>query len=138
MDPIIFESDFICVEWIPKEHLLISRFKSTKNEFNYEEYLHVIEGVKSVLGDQHFLSMADIRHAFFTMDKEAQKLAANHKWMKKFKIAEAVITDSLAIKIALDFYLKVFRPKPVTRGFSNEEDAILWLHKEWKKFTENC
>ncbi|MGZ3885614.1 MAG: DUF7793 family protein [Bacteroidia bacterium] len=43
-------------------------------------------------------------------------------------MADALITDSLAMRLIANSYIKFNRPEVPTRMFSDEKKAIEWLH----------
>lgn len=73
------------------------------------------------------VALMDIRGDCLNMSNEAKQLAANHKELNECRIAEAILTDSLAIRIAANFYFKLFRPPIPMKLFSKEKKAIEWL-----------
>jgi hypothetical protein len=63
-----------------------------------------------------------------TSSQEARKYAAELK--EKNIIAEALIVNSLGIRILANFYIKVNRPKQKIRTFSNIASALTWINSQ--------
>src|SRR5438477_1049187 len=61
-----------------------------------------------------------------TSSNEARKYAAKLK--EKNVIAEALIIDSLAIRLLAAFFIKVNKPKQKMRIFANLDPALAWIN----------
>lgn len=46
---------------------------------------------------------------------------------QKNKLAEAIVLDSIGIRLLANFYIKTFKPKIPTKIFTNFEEAKNWL-----------
>ena len=57
---------------------------------------------------------------------EARELAANNE-LSKNRISLAFVTDSLAHKLVVNFFIKFNRPNTPTKLFTDEREAISWL-----------
>lgn len=70
--------------------------------------------------------LADARlHCSIT--SEARKYFAEHSVKNRFT-AVAVLSDSLPVRILLNFYVNIDRPDVPTKLFSNEPEALEWLN----------
>jgi hypothetical protein len=70
--------------------------------------------------------LADARlHCSIT--SEARKYFAEHSVKNRFT-AVAVLSDSLPVRILLNFYVNIDRPDVPTKLFSNETEALEWLN----------
>lgn len=58
---------------------------------------------------------------------EGRKLYADSKYIQTYRIADAFIVKSLALKMVANFFIQVTRPKVLTRMFNDEESALNWL-----------
>ena len=56
--------------------------------------------------------------------------------MQKKLIAQAVLVNSLATRIAGNFYIRFNKPTKPTKIFTNAEDAKSWLLYKKKEFEE--
>ena len=76
------------------------------------------------------LMLYDAR-AHFTLTEDAMEFAQKDIFNKK-RIATAIISDKTAIKITVDYMMKIMKTTIPIKVFSNKEEAILWLlsHKE--------
>lgn len=74
--------------------------------------------------------------------KDVRDINLGHVSMKAFqyhasnpqnnKYAEAIVLNSVGIRLLANFYIKTFRPKVPTKVFTNFEQAKSWL-REMKK-----
>ena len=99
----------------------------------------ILEGVDMELADvkeshlaatnlaagKRMLKLVDAR-VQFTISKEARVYGANNETPEN-NIARAVITESLANKIVINFFIKFYKPKSPFKMFSTENDALDWL-----------
>lgn len=87
-----------------------------------EEYF---EAVKNLGGGKSFCNLVLLKK-FISVGTEARKVAASEE-NNKYTIADAFVTDSVALKIVGNFYIRYDKPVRPTKLFTNEEDALKWL-----------
>ena len=66
--------------------------------------------------------------SFNTPNDESMKYSVTEEGTRYTK-ANAIVVESLALRIGANFYLNFFRPKVITRVFNSEKDAAKWLSK---------
>lgn len=69
------------------------------------------------------------------ISSEARKFGSNPE-IQKSLIAQAVLVNSLATRIAGNFYIRFNKPPKPTRIFTNAEDAMSWLLYKKKEFEQ--
>ncbi|MFI5150641.1 MAG: hypothetical protein ACHQRM_12960 [Bacteroidia bacterium] len=57
---------------------------------------------------------------------EARAFGATEGY-SKYRLADAILVDSTAMKLVVNFYIAFNKPKVPTRMFSKEEEAVRWL-----------
>ena len=62
---------------------------------------------------------------FMGMSKEAGVYATLPE-VNRFTLASAVLIETLATKLLLNFYLKINKPTVPTKGFNDKESAFIW------------
>jgi hypothetical protein len=67
-----------------------------------------------------------IVNEYNTINKEASEYAAS-EIAGRYTIANAVIVKSAAVRIATNFFIRIFKPVRPTKMFSDEERALQWL-----------
>ena len=63
---------------------------------------------------------------FNPITKEASEYAASEA-AAIYTIADAIVISNFAIRIATNFYIKIFKPRRPTKMFNSEERAVEWL-----------
>lgn len=70
------------------------------------------------------------------ISSEARKYGSNPEIQKKL-IAQAVLVNSLATRIAGNFFIRFNKPPKPIRIFTNPEDAKSWLMYKKEEFTQS-
>ncbi len=65
-------------------------------------------------------------HDFLEVSAEGRKDAASEEGVK-YTLANAVLIDSPAKRIAMNFFMNFNKPNAPTKGFSTREEAFVWL-----------
>jgi hypothetical protein len=110
----LFDQDVIDVAWyhdikeVTKRHIVLLRDKIRE----------LGNGKKMLI----YISTID----FLTISAEARKYSASDEG-GEFTFANAVLIDSLPKKLIFNFFLRMNRPKILTRAFMTRDDAIQWL-----------
>lgn len=73
---------------------------------------------------------------FVNISKEARELAAG-KEMAKNSCAMAIMIDNIALRIFGNFYIKVNKPQRPTKLFTDRNEAIQWLKRQYEIFLKN-
>jgi hypothetical protein len=76
---------------------------------------------------QSYLSLFDLR-AVKSFPKESRDYLANEG--SDFVIASALLVNSTVMKMAVNFFISVNKPKIPTRMFTTEQEAIGWLKQQ--------
>jgi hypothetical protein len=77
-------------------------------------------------GGQNYLILTDGRDVNVRISSQARQYAAG-KEVSSYRIAEALLINSIANRLTANFYLKVNKPHSPTRVFTDEEKALKWL-----------
>jgi hypothetical protein len=115
--------------WIDDERILI--VKPIPNvDLDLEEVKLCFEIYESlgVGPNNKLLQIIDTRDG--SMSSDARAYAAEH--IKNYFIASAIISDSLAVRIIVNFFNTFYKPNVPFKMFSNEVEAREWL-KTFKK-----
>ena len=89
---------------------------------NLKEHLEI---VKSIGQGRAFCNLV-IMKKFIHCGAEARKFSASEE-NNIYTIADAFVTDSEALKLVGNFYIRFDKPTRPTKLFNNEEDALKWL-----------
>jgi hypothetical protein len=62
-----------------------------------------------------------------TVTRETREFSATDE-ASSVTLAEAVVVRTLAHRLIINFLLRFYKPKRLLRMFTNEKDAVKWLH----------
>lgn len=91
------------------------------DEFTLKEQF---EARKKLVGDRDFTVLVDARKNHNATREGREFMAKNHKPNRK---AMAIMTNNLAIKLIVNFYIKINKPKTPTKLFNDIKEAEKWL-----------
>lgn len=94
----------------------------TQNAYGLEEAKKQFDIASQVSGKEKYKVLVDTRGSNALPDKEAQDFTAS----SLSRIAEAIIVDSLSMRILSKFYMKKNKNNTV-KIFSKEKNAVEWL-----------
>jgi len=94
----------------------------TQKAYGLEEAKKQFDIASQITSDQKYKVLVDTRGSNALPDKDAQDFTSN----SSSKIAEAIIVESLSMRILAKFYMKKNKNN-VVKIFSKEKAAIEWL-----------
>ncbi|HRD39919.1 MAG TPA: hypothetical protein PLC65_14920, partial [Bacteroidia bacterium] len=62
-----------------------------------------------------------------TSSPEARGLYETSDYINTYRLADAFLVRSLAVRIVANFFIKVTKPKVNTKLFTDEKEAVKWL-----------
>lgn len=86
------------------------------------EIIKAIEGIGKGKKFPNLITAKD----YVNIDKEAKVLSASEEG-NQYTLADAIVVDSIALKLIANFYISFNKPVRPTRLFSSEEKAVAWL-----------
>ena len=117
----VYTTDICEMFWDERGFIRIN-FLDTQNAYGLEEAKRQFETALKITGGERCKVLIDTRGSNALPDKEAQDFTTN----APLRIAEAIIVDSLSMRILSKFYMKKNTNNTV-RIFSKEKKAIEWL-----------
>lgn len=112
----------VCEMFLDERGFIRLNLQETKNSFDLNEAKRQFEIALKLSGNRPCKVLIDSRGSNAVPDKEAQDFTSN----APMKIAEAIIVESLSMRILSKFYSKENK-KNTVKIFSNEDEAIEWL-----------
>lgn len=94
-------------------------------EFTLDDYKEAIEGIAQIGDGKIFKQLIHVGLHTLPTNEARQYLTSPER--SSFKLADAIVVQSLAQNIIARFIMKFQSPKVPTRVFSNDRDALLWL-----------
>lgn len=90
------------------------------------EIREIISCVWQILGDfKHYVIINFESDVEITL--KARELYSKASYVVNYHIANAFVVDSLALRIAGNFFIKVTKPTIPTKIFKTQEDALKWI-----------
>lgn len=122
--------------YIDEDGFMIVRIldKSDIDEKNVEEGIKAGEKLSNGKAYYTIIDVRDINLGHVTMKAFSSNAKSD---LVKNKLAEAVVLNSIGIRLLANFYIKTFKPKVPTKIFTNLEDAKKWLREIRKKNSIN-
>jgi len=114
----LLESNFVYLKW-----------KTVKQFPTHEEIVEFVDIGLAMVKHQPFVILTDLRDMYTLLDPRSKKYIATHKELNELKIAEAILVNSMHIKLLVQGYIAYFKPKVKPEVFTNEEEARKWLDK---------
>lgn len=96
-------------------------------QVDIEIMVDLIDGLLSCFPGQKFFVIADARKIITNASMSSLNYAAYHAEFNKHCMAQAILTDSLAISLIANFYAKTLKQNKNVRLVKNMFEAETWL-----------
>lgn len=118
-----------CTIYIVEECILVNKFHHDA-VVGLREMLEVAQEMERITGGAPFLSMIDLTNKFvhFNFNDEAREYGAKGPMTKNI-IKQAIVVNTMALKIVTNFYFRFNQPLYPSRAFNKTSLAIDWLLK---------
>ncbi len=90
------------------------------------EMNEMLRYVEEFMGAKRHLAVIDFGGNLLSTT-EARALYAESGYIQKYRIADAFLVRSFAVRLVANFFINVTKPKVPTKLFGDEKQAILWL-----------
>lgn len=117
----VYTTDVCEIFWDERGFLRLNLLE-TQNAYNLEEAKRQFKIASEIAGEEKYKVLVDTRGSNALPDKDAQDFTSN----APKRLAEAIIVDSLSMRILSKFYMKKNKRNKVCI-FSKEKNAIDWL-----------
>jgi len=112
-----------------ESHFIYLKWKTVKQFPSHEEIVEFVDVGLDMVNHQPFVVLTDLRDVYTLLDPRSKIYVAKHKELNELKIAEAILVNSMHIKLLVQGYIAYFKPKLKPEVFTNEEEARKWLGK---------
>ena len=129
----VFENQKYRIEYLPKEGLIDILVKDQPIE--REDIIEMHREVMQLTSHKEHCNLFRAKD-FLNLTPEARIEGARYEYSENL-ISQAFVAKNLAQKIIGNFVLRFNKPKVSTRLFTNEEEAKVWLAKQYILFQEN-
>lgn len=109
----------------PESSILTCRIKQGQT-VDIEEITSMIKAVEGLIGQKPHYALVDFG-ANLQSTPEARKIYADSSYLHAYRLADAFLVKSLAVRLVANFFINVTKPKVKTRLFTDEKKAMKWL-----------
>ena len=115
----------------PDTNILTCRIKQGQT-VDIGEITAMIKAVEGLVGPKPHYALVDFG-ANLQSTPEARKIYADASYLHAYRMADAFLVRSLAVRLVANFFINVTKPKVKTRLFTDEKKALKWLESMKKK-----
>ena len=115
----------------PATNILTCRIRQEQT-VDVDEINSMLVTVEKLIGPKRHYAMVDFG-SNLQSTTEARKIYADAKYLHAFRLADAFLVKSLAVRLVANFFINVTKPKVRTRLFTDEAKAYAWLENLKKK-----
>ena len=83
-----------------------------------------------ITNGNEFIALIDIRNAFMSISPEALAYIGSDNGQLKYCKAEAIVVDSLAVSLIMNFYIKFIPKNKISKSFKDIRSALTWLESQ--------
>ncbi len=121
----IKQFEFARLEYNESTNILIYRVKQGI-VVDVHEISEMLKYVEEFMGYVHHYAVIDFGDNLLSTT-EARKAYALSSYIQKYRIADAFLVKSLAVRLVANFFINVTKPKIRTKLFTSEAQALQWL-----------
>ena len=115
--------------WKLDESILLIRFIDGFN-LNLEDAIAVRDASFELSEGKKFLTLIDARNIGGSLGKRASEYFAQNEELSARRMAQAIVVNTLALKLIVRFYMKINKPRREAQTFDNVEEALVWLESK--------
>ena len=116
------------LEYNEESNILVYRVKQDI-VVDVHEISEMLKYVEEFMGPKRHYAIIDFGESLLSTS-EARDRYAQSPYIQQYRIADAFLVRSLALRIVANFFIKVTRPKVKTKLFTDESAAIEWLQRQ--------
>ncbi|HIP32648.1 MAG TPA: hypothetical protein EYG86_07805 [Crocinitomicaceae bacterium] len=103
-----------------------------------QEFKELITQTLKKIKYQPFVAINDLSDNHGSFSNEVKKYLVNHPDLKKYKLAEAVVVNSLGVRIQLNYLIKMTKHSGMlVRAFGDYDSALQWILKKKKELIKH-
>jgi len=96
-------------------------------DITLEDAIAIRKAAIGLFDGQKFLVLVDARNISGTLGKRAGKFFASDDELYKHAMAQALVVNTLGIKLIANFYIMFNQPRREARIFDDVQEALEWL-----------
>ncbi len=113
------------------DYIIELKFKD-KVDFELDDAIETDRIYFELSKGKPFLALIDARDILGTISSEAREFFATDELVADIRIAEALVVNSLPIKLLASFYVKFHQTKNPKKVFTEYDKAVEWLKQQFK------
>lgn len=113
------------LEYDEGKNILFYRVKQDQT-VDVDEIKEMLRYVEEFMGPVRHYAVIDFG-GNLTSSTEARQIYADAEYIRKYRIADAFLVRSLAVRLIANFFINVTKPKVKTKLFTDENAAVNWL-----------
>lgn len=119
--------DLICATlWKLNDEIILLRFKDGVH-LDEQDAIDVKNGCIELFEGRKFLILVDARNLGLTLGRQGSDYFAKNKEFNDVLQAQALLVNSLALKLIARFYITISKPISEAQIFNDLEEALEWL-----------
>ena len=109
-----------------QDKIILIQFRDGFN-LNEDDAIAVRDAAFELIGEGKFLTIIDARNIGGSMGRRASQYFAQNEKLVARRMAQAIVVNTLALKLVVRFYIKINTPKREAQIFEKIEEALEWL-----------
>lgn len=107
--------------------IIYIRHKHIKEFPSFEEIKELVHTTLKLANNNKFILVTDFRDMFQNWSSESKEYVANHTELNKLKIAQAILVNTLPVKLLINTFMAFNKPKGEIKVFDNFEKVETWI-----------
>ena len=108
------------------EYTINIRFNDGFN-VGLDDAIAVRDAALELFENRKFLAIIDARNIGGAIGKRASNFFARDEKLASYRMAQAIVVNTLALKLVARFYIKISKPRREAKIFNDYEEALEWL-----------
>lgn len=88
-------------------------------------------------GETNYCTLVDIRNSNVEFTKEAKEFVTVNPIVTNLRVAEVILMETFDQKMEVHDYIRIYRHGDDVAVMTDEENAINWLNRKFKEFSES-
>ena len=114
-----------CILSLRNDGIFHMEMKEIERDVTLDDVKEMTETLRRIGNGKVYPVLVTLKR-YNPITKEASEYAASEE-AGKYTSADAIVIQNFAMRIASNFYIKIFKPIRPTKMFSSEDKAIEWL-----------
>lgn len=108
--------------------------KDVNHKLSVETVKKYIETIKEISKGKSMPFLIDVRNSLGTFSIAAAELFANSTDLKRIRLSEAFIVNSINVKLLISSYKRIYEPITPFQFFNNKQKAIQYCIESKRSF----